>query len=270
MTTTATHRIVPGAPGLVTVCRSFAQQGLEYTVGLAKGLPVVSDNISWNPNPSPKPEFHFEIHAHGRPRPSKPKPDRIPKVSIGADLLTLEQCQKGLHYALKVLGDNRLTIQARWRAQWKPEAYYGRQTYSASRDPKRLAIGKAVAKIIARHKTKSPYQFTQQDYRELDVANGLKVRRESALPGHYKDKASGYLTYIVGVHAHGNFYPTQRRLERCPLTEREQERKNLGFAGCKPWYPQDHVDLSPVEQFQAAKAEVEYWQELVRLARGGQ
>ena len=105
-----------------------------------------------------------------------------------------------------------------------------------------VAEGQVVARLIARHGSKW-FGIDTEDYVDLDATLG-KVKRISKLTTHERDAGyAGYLAYIVREHGGGCFDRPKRTGEDSAPFE-----------------------FYPVLDYQRARFDVEFWQELEALS----
>jgi hypothetical protein len=207
--------------------------GAEYTVEIQEGQA-----------PTHRPDWKrfAEIRATGGEERKKP-----PKFSVPATppILTREQCSKPLAGAERSERIARVRLRANLRRQWLGETTSewerSHARDRASEHAMRKTVGSVVGLLIARRHGRRfrPYEV---DYRELDSALGIRVKRLSELNSYQRDE--GYLAFIVREYAGGN-------LERLRRTAAAVE---------------EPIKFRPIDDYRVAKADVEYWRELERLA----
>ncbi len=211
---TGTYRINPDKSAKVdAIKRLLDRDSIPYT--------LEQDAFQW-----------IVIKAAGDGKFKKLKP---PTPSIATAPLTSVQCKKREAEAVKSVENLYAAIGRKLHKQWKPDSYPCRYDESKNRHQ---AIGHALAKVIARHKDRTPFRYSTTDYKELDAACGHRVKRESQLPSHYT-----YLTeYICKQEAFGRW---------------DKIKKHV---------PTDAPQYSAIKEYGLAKLDLEYWQEMVRLA----
>ena len=163
----------------------------------------------------------------------------------------LAACQRKYKDACETLASARSRVAGNIRRQWQPEAYgFDAPRYNADLETKNDALGAAVGRVIAIHRSRNPHHITATDYAILDAAMGCKVPRLSTVTA--RNLGNGYLAYLVWNYG----------------------KTTTGY--CSPnWTHHKYVntsDLEPGEVRETAimsclnvKAEVEYWAEMVRL-----
>jgi hypothetical protein len=130
---------------------------------------------------------------------------------------------------------------------------------------KQKALGRAIGRIIARRQAKwgkvridkSSIEPDRQDYAELDAAIGGRVPRLSQL--HKCEREHPYLSVIVRRYASGAFI--RPPAEVVTWTQESIWREPMRLP---PQYEPD-----PIRRYQEAKADVEFWREMVRLQTDG-
>jgi hypothetical protein len=153
----------------------------------------------------------------------------------------------------------RANVQGGKGRYWRDEYSYPDAPSLFARRDRRRQIGCAIGGIIAKAKI---------DYSILDAAAGVKVHRASKVPGDLRD----YLTYIARTHAGCRNKVGVRKYKQGP--ELTAHGVNLGFVGCEPFYASVYAEPvfpSPnlVLNALSSRYEVEYREEMVRLAGGG-
>lgn len=239
----------PGVAGLVRVCQSLARQGVQYDT-------VIERKHAGSLANCPRTNIQITIRAHGTPQIKRNKPKSVkftPVAAITSDQITrrLTESQRAADNAKDGFVRN-LKYQSRDRSREYEPTWKDRN--------ERRRIGRAVAKIVARRKTKDPAHITTQDYAELDAVIGRKVERQSKISDRYLE--SGYLHWFVKRYA--GSWRFNVKMPKSPATS-EETRPNLGFAGCKPFYEPRSNQFNAAQAFLGAKADLEYWQEMARL-----
>ncbi len=170
--------------------------------------------------------------------------------------LTAAQCGKQLERARDTFESAKHNLRNEMHRNWAELDGHTRHfNWHRSKHPRHKEIGHAIALIMARNRTNN---FTKADYELLDTANGGKVRRKSQMP------ARDYLVWIARYYA-GRGYRWWEYGSYGSEPE-STEPVNLGFPGCKPWFAPVARELSPVENYLHVKADLEYWEEMTRLA----
>ena len=211
---TGTYRINPDKSAKVdAIKRLLDRDSVPYT--------LEQDAFQW-----------IVIKASGDGKFKKLKP---PTPSIATAPLTSVQCKKREAEAVKTVANLYSRIRQQLHEQWKPYKYEFANIYRPAKRQK--AIGHALAKIIARHRDRTPFRYSITDYKELDAACGHRVKRESQLPDRY------CLTeYICKNEAFGRW---------------DKPKKHA---------PSTTPEYSAVKEYGLAKLDLEYWQEMVRLS----
>jgi hypothetical protein len=253
MTPQFVAHLAPGAPGLISICRSLERQGMKYET-------VIERRSARSLANAPSVMVQLTIRGISAPRRGKVRALKTaPKVE--APKQTQAQRERELTLAIKHLSHCRERLKENLKGRHAPESLrsYARQGESLETIAKHRKIGRAVARIIARHRTRDPWQITKQDYADLDQALGARVIRVSQLDTRGRDR--GYLPTIIKNYACGYYCVDKAR------PEAPEARENLGFVGCAPFYAPGESEYNPIQNFILACADVEYWQELVRLGR---
>jgi hypothetical protein len=175
--------------------------------------------------------------------------------------LTHKQCTKQLTKVQEALNSCRQRLREKLHSNWAELDISYRFNHYRRNYLRREAIGHAIAYLAA---LKTPLS-NRDYYAVLDHAVGYKVYRKSKLTDNRARRittpinGSIYLGWIAQLYGgmRGTWEPPVRATEK---------PKNLGFAGCKPFYPPEPKELSPVHAYLESKLELEYWQEMVRLA----
>ena len=231
----------------VAVCRLLHRDKLDYQVRLEQREGALWGVITASGT----------VHHHRQSTPKKAIPDPP----------DLKACQARLAEAEIALSQEREAVRRRF-SRWRedPESRYRSWTAGAwleQRDflCKQRNLGFAIGRIIARRQAKlgkiridkSGIEPNHQDYAELDAAVGGLVPRLSQLRKHEHEQP--YLSVIVRRYASGTFI--RPRVEVVTWAQESIWREPLTLP---PQYKP-----SPIRRYQEAKAEVEYWREMLRL-----
>jgi len=193
-----------------------------------------------------------------------------PKTAI-PDPPDLRACQAHLAESEIALSQEREAVRRRF-SRWRedPESRY--RSWTAEGWPaelnlrrKQKTLGGAVGRIIARRQAalrkiridKPGVEPDRRDYAELDAAVGGRVPRLSQLGKYEREKP--YLSVIVRMYAAGTF--TRAPLEAIVWTQESIWRE--------PFKLPPQYEPGPIRSYQEAKADVEYWREMVRLRTDG-
>jgi hypothetical protein len=229
----------------VAVCRLLHRDRLEYQVRLGQ-----REGALWG-----------MITASGTVHHRR---QSVPKAAI-PDPPDLRACRVHLAEAEITLSREREAVRrhfSRWRED--PESSYRAAFQLDARldlRRKQKTLGKAIGRIIARRQAKwgkvridkSSIEPDRQDYAELDAAVGGRVPRLSQL--HKYEREHPYLSVIVRRCAAGTFI--RPPVEVVTWTQESIWREPLHLP---PQY-----EPGPIRCYQEAKADVEYWREMVNL-----
>lgn len=212
-------------PRMAAIIRSLTADGLRYSV-----------SVEAHPQPS------VVVRAHGTP--TKRRKCAGTRRFAAPKPLTSEQIEKQLSKAVQSeeLCRSRLKDHLREQSQ---DGIWPAPRYDCKRAERQRKVGRAVARIIARHHSRDPYHFSNQDYTEADAACGTRVQRASQL-GKY-DREQPYLAYIVKY-----FGFSSREFEPRPRISAEEGKTAHRY---------DYVGA-----YLEAKAEVEFWRECELLS----
>jgi hypothetical protein len=204
---------------------------------------------AWRSREHPR---YCEIRATG----GKPCKTSAPKVAKPKPL-AVEVVRKRLVDARETLESVRKRFGANIKSQWMEDPAPHREWLEArARErTKHREIGRAVGRILARHRVhafstaSSRFGYTAEDYADLDAACGRKVERLSKVSEGQRERANGYLGWVLKQYA-GSWYRFGR--------ERKQETLPA-------------LDKSPntVQDFLLAKADVEMLETMVQLVTRG-
>jgi hypothetical protein len=192
------------------------------------------------------------IEARGG-RPRKRAPARL---TVSSAPLSAGSIAKRLAKAQDTLESARSRIRANLKRQYLGEGWQDRDwlTREVEKRAGHKRIGATVAKILARHHIHADYvkkrnygwkqTWTAEDYADLDATLGRKVERASKVSEGQLKRHHGYLGWIVSSYA-GSWRFGQKKQD-----------------------PDEPNDPGPnaIQSMLEVKAEVEYLEELLRLA----
>lgn len=191
---------------------------------------------------------YAEIRAHG----GKPKRSRwiALRPASAPSVPTLEQLIKRHAEAGKTLASARERLRENLKEQYR-DGWTGSREWLGSEVVRRgrdRVIGRAVGRLLAikgvHAKHASHVVMGRADYKMLDTAIGHNVDRESKVSERNKDRAGGYLGYIVKAHTGSYRFGA----------EKSEARKMPEHDNC-------------ITSYVKVKTEVEYLAELVRLSQ---
>lgn len=246
-----THDAYRAMSGLVSIAKSLAASGAEY-----------STEVNTNPE---RPYIEVTARSNGTAATGKkPKSKRKPKtcadiikVSTMPTLVTGDKAERELAAARKAL----IEYKGAWIRHIKSgglEPPYYRKDYDHNTRMKQRAFGQMFARIVARHQSGGRWRYnelewkpTAEDYAELDRFAGHRCRRYSELNSH--DQERGWPKTMIRDYGGCSYVRTRRELE-----EREKDRKH-------PTAPEPATDWA--YEWQVKLADVEYWEEMLRLTK---
>jgi hypothetical protein len=233
----------------VAVCRLLHRDRLDYQVWLEQREGALWGVITASGT----------VHRHRQ---------SVPKTAI-PDPPDLRACQAHLAESEIALSQEREAIRrhfSRWRGDTE-SCYRAQLQLGARLDLRRRqkTLGKAIGRIIARRQAalgkiridKSVIQPGRQDYAELDAAVGGRAPRLSQLKAHECEQP--YLSVIVRRYAAGTFI-------RPPVEVVTWVQESIWR---EPFKLPPQYEPGPIRCYQEAKADVEFWREMVRLQTDG-
>ena len=179
-------------------------------------------------------EEWITVRACGKAKRRKISPPKLPGPPPAPNQV---QARKHRELACKQFEDYRKMLPGRLKNQYRDHGFNG--TESPEKRKAQKKIGHALARIIACCGDRDGCQPSQQDYREIDKAFGSRVHRKSEIGKRYDT----WTQYVCTALASGNWTK-----HAAPEIE--------------------PVEATAVRTYQELKLDVEYWQELERLAGG--
>lgn len=228
------------------ITESLAHDGLEYTIEVDDDYTMV---------------FASGTYKHKPARTTRVTRVKVPGVAVlPAAPLTVEQCEKELAATFarrdSFLRELKSTLHYQWTYTYCDGTHYDASRIEAwrYRNSKRVVafmVGRALSKIIKIRGSRDPFKMSKEDYAIIDEAYGSKVKRESQMPSH----ESNYLAYVAKHYAGAEY----------GAWDHKQRHKAADITPSTPLPASTPTGF--FVEWDKIKADVEYWTELVELAR---